>query len=219
MAPWASWYICLLPARSTWDWSPHQMNHVSANVAVNVEAWHTLLLLCRRCAVRDVPLPTHTQIMAQHVSLESLIPSKHCMLPAHVFVRAPSTPLQSTFLATQRCVACDMSCVRQVAEERGVAGDSGGEGAASNPPQGGEALLRVKHLPPICLRLRFPAGYPLHEAPHAELSALWLTPRQLSALKGELDRLWQEQVCLEHHMKTSSVDQAMGAPVWAQVLA
>ena len=53
---------------------------------------------------------------------------------------------------------------------------------------------RVSHLPPVCLRLRFPADYPSAGMPAAQLSAPWLTPDSVQMLLDRLTELWHEQV-------------------------
>jgi RWD domain len=54
--------------------------------------------------------------------------------------------------------------------------------------------LRVRHLPPLCLRLRFPGSYPASTRPEFSLSALWLGADDNAALAAQLERLWEEQV-------------------------
>lgn len=53
----------------------------------------------------------------------------------------------------------------------------------------------VQHLPPVCLRLRFPRDYPSVSPPQVlGLSALWLSTADGSALRRHLAALWEDQV-------------------------
>lgn len=66
--------------------------------------------------------------------------------------------------------------------------------AAADADSPAAAGLRVKHLPPLCLRLRFPCGYPSSAPPEFSLSALWLGADDRAALTAQLQHLWGEQV-------------------------
>lgn len=72
--------------------------------------------------------------------------------------------------------------------------DAGSDGAAPGTDSPAAAGLRIRHLPPLCFRLRFPRGYPSTQPPECSLSALWLSAANAATLSAELTRLWDEQV-------------------------
>lgn len=77
---------------------------------------------------------------------------------------------------------------------------NGSEVAAAEADSPATAGLRVKHLPPLCLRLQFPRGYPSTEPPDFTLAALWLSTEDAASLAAQLKRLWEEQVNLWQHL-------------------
>jgi E3 ubiquitin-protein ligase RNF14 len=73
-------------------------------------------------------------------------------------------------------------------------GGAGGPPVANRgPSSSGGGGYQVQYLPPICMQLRLAAGYPGLRAPEVGLSALWLSSRQVAALKQQLLALWHEQ--------------------------
>lgn len=66
--------------------------------------------------------------------------------------------------------------------------------AAAEADSPAAAGLRVKHLPPLCLRLLFPRGYPSAAPPQFKLSALWLGADDAMVLAADLTQQWEEQV-------------------------
>ena len=56
------------------------------------------------------------------------------------------------------------------------------------------ACWRIGHLPPIIARITLPASYPSKDPPDVNLSALWLTPKQISIIQDQLLNLWNEAV-------------------------
>ena len=55
------------------------------------------------------------------------------------------------------------------------------------------ALALVKHLPPICLHLDIPPGYPEDAQPYVQLISEWLSTDQIAKLRQELGKFWDEQ--------------------------
>ena len=70
--------------------------------------------------------------------------------------------------------------------------DALGTSDSTDKPQA--AGLRVRHLPPLCLRLQFPSTYPTSTRPEFSLSALWLSADDNAVLAAQLEQLWEEQV-------------------------
>ncbi|KAG0590881.1 hypothetical protein KC19_1G132500 [Ceratodon purpureus] len=79
----------------------------------------------------------------------------------------------------------------KVAAEAPRSRGSGG-GSSSSSDDGEDNSFFVEALLPISLLCVFPATYPSHSAPLFEIGCLWLSPRKLSTLCTELDRLWEE---------------------------
>lgn len=74
---------------------------------------------------------------------------------------------------------------------------------APEPAEGAAPAARpgplVQHLPPVCLRLRFPRDYPSASPPQVlGLSALWLSAADGAALRRHLAALWDDQVRAMH---------------------
>ena len=101
------------------------------------------------------------------------------------------------------CAACLRRLPRMHLQEghaaQGAAG-GGGQGSGGAPEGGGPGggrgghCSRLQHLPPLCLHLTFPRGYPGSGPPEFRLSAVWLSVRGAARLAAGLKDLWDEQV-------------------------
>ena len=51
----------------------------------------------------------------------------------------------------------------------------------------------MNYFPPLCLHCTLPKSYPTRDSPFFAVSCIWMSPKQLTLVCHQLDRLWQEQ--------------------------
>lgn len=52
--------------------------------------------------------------------------------------------------------------------------------------------FEVTYLPPLCVHCTLPNSYPSSDPPSYAVSCVWMSPKQLTLVCQELDRLWTE---------------------------
>ncbi|KAG5948908.1 hypothetical protein E4U60_000386 [Claviceps pazoutovae] len=107
--------------------------------------------------------------------------------PVTVVFPAASSASSSTHATSATCATRD----GQVGDEAVLTPTF--KQAATTAPEPLDTLL-VSHLPPLCVKITLPDGYPLEEAPLMSLTTepSWLPSTALQALEDDGPRLWEE---------------------------
>lgn len=138
------------------------------------------------CLAISVTMPSAEPIPSSlicHFTLYTLHPDRFLnMMQA---VDAPPPPPQDTVLEPS------------VPDELQASPKGGGDEAPAATSREEWRGPTVHHLPPICVKLRFPRDYPSSSPPEAQLSALWLTTADSAALQRGLAALWDEQASVD----------------------
>lgn len=116
--------------------------------------------------------------------------------PYRLSSRSTSKQFIYLMLITSEIILDSSMCGSLLVVETQVQGGVSGAGKDIPSSSNGStsvALAVVKHLPPICLQLDIPPGYPEDAQPDVQLICEWLSTNQIRSLRQRLEEIFDEQ--------------------------